>query len=294
MADVYVEANTHRAYEAHSSGISWSAIFAGAIMAWAMTILLLVFASAIGFSAVSPFPGSGVTMTEFHIASGLFTVLIALIASSMGGYITGRLRTRWVGIHTDEVYFRDTAHGLLSWALATVMAASVVALSAGLVAGGAAAGAGAGATSGMSSTLLQSSIAKMPATSTTYSSKLFRAAPTTAMPVASADTSSANTTQNSDADDIFTGSLRSDKEISAEDRTYLAQVISTRTGLTPEQANERIDATYAEARQTAEEARKAAVRATLWLTAALLMGAFAASIAATQGGNLRDRDVPVA
>ncbi len=132
-------ADTHRAYESSISSISWAAIFAGAFTAWAITLVIVTVASAIGFGVISPY-NSSANFTNFHVATGVVTVVTAALASTFGGYMAGRLRTRWVGIHTDEVYFRDTAHGFLSWALATFIGALMIALSATAVAGGAVTG----------------------------------------------------------------------------------------------------------------------------------------------------------
>ena len=98
------------------SGVSWPAVAAGAIVSCALTLVLLVFGLGLGLSVVSPWSGAGVSATTFKIGTGLYLVVIAMLSSSIGGYIAGRLRTRWTGVHSDEVYFRDTAHGFIAWA----------------------------------------------------------------------------------------------------------------------------------------------------------------------------------
>src|SRR6202011_1460583 len=91
-----------------------------------------------GFSVVSPWGNSGVTSTTFSLWAGLYLIVVAMIASSIGGYLAGRLRTKWVGVHTHEVFFRDTAHGFLAWAVAAVISAAVLASAvASLLTGGA-------------------------------------------------------------------------------------------------------------------------------------------------------------
>src|ERR1700677_2383001 len=105
------------------AGVSWAAVAAGAIVTCALTFVLIAFGIGLGLSVVSPWAGSGVSATTFKIGTGLYLVVIAMLSSSIGGYIAGRLRTRWVGVHTDEVYFRDTAHGFVAWALASVLGA---------------------------------------------------------------------------------------------------------------------------------------------------------------------------
>jgi hypothetical protein len=118
-----------------SPAVSWPAIAAGAIAAAAMTLVLLAFGAGMGFSAVSPWGNSGISAGIFQISTALYLMVVALLASALGGYVAGRLRTRWVGVHTHEVFFRDTAHGFLSWALATVIGAGFLAAAATNIAG---------------------------------------------------------------------------------------------------------------------------------------------------------------
>src|SRR3978361_1942475 len=123
------------------SGVSWPAVFAGAIASCAITLVLLALAAGLGLSAVSPWGNSGVSTTTFKIGTGLYFIVMAMISSAIGGYLAGRLRTKWVGVHTDEVYFRDTAHGYLAWAFASVIGAVLLATPATSLIGGAASGA---------------------------------------------------------------------------------------------------------------------------------------------------------
>ena len=110
--------------EARSSGVSWAAVFAGAFVAAALSLILLALGTGIGLSAISPWASMGASGSEIGKGAIGWFILIQLIASSMGGYLAGRLRTKWVNIHTDEVYFRDTAHGFLVWAVSLVMTAA--------------------------------------------------------------------------------------------------------------------------------------------------------------------------
>lgn len=126
------------------AGVSWAAIVAGAVAACAITLLLLAFGTGLGLSMVSPWSGSGVSATTFKITTGLYLIVIAMIASSIGGYLAGRLRSGWAGVHGDEVYFRDTAHGFVAWALASVLGAAVLATPATSILGSATTGAAQG------------------------------------------------------------------------------------------------------------------------------------------------------
>src|SRR6202163_3247106 len=128
------------------AGVSWAAVAAGAIVSCAVTLVVLAFGIGLGLSVVSPWGNSGVSASTFKIGTGLYLVVIAMLSSSIGGYIAGRLRSRWIGVHGDEVYFRDTAHGFIAWALATVIGAALLASPASSLIGGTANGVARGAT----------------------------------------------------------------------------------------------------------------------------------------------------
>ena len=150
--------------EASKSAVSWAAIIAGAVVAAAVSLILLALASGLGLASVSPWPNSGVSLTTFSVMTAIGLIVVQWLASGLGGYVTGRLRTKWAGTHTHEVFFRDTAHGFIMWALSTVLVATLLASAtaslvgagahgAAMVATGAAAGGGAAAAgSGMTDT----------------------------------------------------------------------------------------------------------------------------------------------
>src|SRR6195952_2926059 len=140
MIDTVVITPSADTGEPSVSGVSWGAVAAGAVVSFALTIVLLAFGTGLGLSMVSPWSGSAVSATTFKIGTGLYLVVIAMIASSLGGYIAGRLRSRWIGVHTDEVYFRDTAHGFVTWAFASVLGALLLTAHASSIIGGGAMG----------------------------------------------------------------------------------------------------------------------------------------------------------
>jgi hypothetical protein len=107
--------------EASSSAVSWPAIFAGTFAAVALSIVLTSLGAGLGLTTISAWPNSGASATAFTISAGIGLIVVQWLSSALGGFITGRLRTKWTGIHTHEVFFRDTAHGFLSWALATIV-----------------------------------------------------------------------------------------------------------------------------------------------------------------------------
>ncbi|MBK1717025.1 hypothetical protein CKO27_05040 [Thiocystis violacea] len=117
---------SHEHRQAHASAVSWGAIVAGATAMAALSLILLILGTGLGLSAVSPWVRTGISATTFGVSTILWVTFTQLVASAMGGYLTGRLRTRWVGARADEVYFRDTAHGFLAWAVASLATAALL------------------------------------------------------------------------------------------------------------------------------------------------------------------------
>src|ERR1700722_11433803 len=124
------------------SAVSWGAIAAGAVAAAALTLLLTAFGAGLGLSAISPWRDSGVSASTFKTGTGIYLVIVAGMSSAGGGYLAARLRTKWAGVYTHEVFFRDTAHGFLAWAFATLLSATALSSVTGYLANGAVAGLG--------------------------------------------------------------------------------------------------------------------------------------------------------
>jgi hypothetical protein len=267
------------------SAVSWAAILAGAVIASAVTIILFILGSGIGLSSVSPWQSSGASASTVSKGAVIWLIIVQWVSALFGGYIAGRMRTKWVGIHSDEAFFRDTAHGLAAWAAATLLTAAVAAYA---VTG--AAGTAARAVGGAASTLAQSATqagatAATSDTGSLYLDRLFR----TAQPNAN-DTAA----MRAEAGRIITLSLTSG-QTSDDDRSYLVQAIAARAGISPEDAQKRLDAGIAaakstadKARETAEEARKASAKLAFYTFFSMLIGAFIASAAGSLGGRLRD------
>ena len=114
--------------ESSASGVEWAAIFAGGVAALGVTAILMTLGPGLGLAAVSPWSFKNPTPTTFGTAAAIWLIVTQWLSSAFGGYLTGRLRKKWVGIRSDEVVFRDTAHGLLAWALATLIIAALVTL----------------------------------------------------------------------------------------------------------------------------------------------------------------------
>jgi hypothetical protein len=122
--------------DSHSIGISWAAIFAGAAGAAALSLILVILGFGLGLSSVSPWANSGVSAGAIGVSTIVWLAFTQLAASGVGGYLAGRLRVRWSNVHTDEVYFRDTAHGFLAWAIASLVTAAFLTSAVTAAAGG--------------------------------------------------------------------------------------------------------------------------------------------------------------
>ncbi len=294
--------------------VSWAAIFAGAIAAAALALILLILGMGLGLSAVSPWALNGISAGTFGISAIVWLTVTQLLASGLGGYLAGRLRTKWVSVHNDEVYFRDTAHGFLAWSVAALVTAVMLASATGAivssgvqagaaVAGTAVTGAMQVAASAASSSSDRSSMSPADAGSY-FIDSLFRkeTASTPAGAAASAGSPDGPTTGSAgsaaEVSRIFVNSLRVGM-LPPEDTRYVGQIVAQRTALSQADAEKRVGDTFARmqnklreaessARETADKTRKASAYAALWIFISLLIGAFAASLAATFGGRQRD------
>jgi hypothetical protein len=256
------------------SAVSWASIAAGAVAAAALTLALLALGAGLGLSSVSPWSDSGVSAATFKNAAGVYLVIVAVMSSAIGGYLAARLRTKWIGVHTNEVFFRDTAHGFIAWAFATVLSASVLAAAATHVVGGAATGLGAAA----------GQAAQRVNPSQVYVDRLFR---TDAAATPAAATPGANDAVRSEVTRLWTSSFR-ENDLAPADRAYVARLIASQTGMNQADAEKRLNEVIVEAKAAADRARNGAAKLAFWITASLLFGAFAASLAAVEGGQLRD------
>ncbi|WP_154371673.1 hypothetical protein [Pseudoduganella rivuli] len=316
------------AAEPSYAAVSWSAVAAGAAAAAALSFILLVLGVGLGLSAVSPWSYSAQPLGKATI---LWVSLMELASSAVGGYMAGRLRVRWSGVHGDEVYFRDTAHGLLAWAAATLLVAALMAGAVRAALGGAIdAGAAVAnivpdnATGKVAEVVAETVAPAAPSGGGTPAARQAARTPA-AGDAASADANGpassnfsayyADVLLRSDTvpvPDVTGAALRAelvrllDRQpggLSDEDRQYVARMVAKRTGLEPSDAERRVDDVLARlnqaradaaarAKAAADAARKAGAYSALWMFFALLLGAFAASLAATFGGRQRDLASP--
>ena len=255
----------------------------------------------IGLVSVSPWSNNNVSVTTFGILAAAWFIAVQLFASGVGGYLAGRLRTRWVSVHTDEVYFRDTAHGLIVWGVGAIVTAWLLTSGAASVVSGAAHAGGsaleaAGTAVGAPAAQAAGQAASSEGSSTAYfTDMLFR----TDHPDTSGDPAAARAEVGRIlATDALSG------EMPAADKAYVAQVVAARTGLSQADADKRVsevveqaknakDKAIDTAKAAADAARKTGVYVALWAFISLLIGAFSASFMATVGGRVRD-DLPIA
>ncbi|MGD0493954.1 MAG: hypothetical protein ABSC32_20705 [Steroidobacteraceae bacterium] len=325
-----------RADEARFAGrsaASWPAIFAGAAVAVSSSLVLLALGSGFGFASISPWPGRGVSATTFTVTSAIWLIVTQWISAALGGYIAGRLRTKWVGTHTHEVFFRDTAHGFVTWSVATLFVAAVLTGSVSSLVGGGAhalgslASAGApgpgapgpgpmaGPGMGPGAGMMPGGLPAGPPAALTYDiDKLFRPGPGSAsLPTAGAATGAApQAPPGGEAGAPGPGNLDIDSdprveavyiafhamasgEVPAADRAYLAARVAEETGISPADAQTRVDTFLSDtqaaadrAKAAADAARKGAAEASIYLALSMLVGAFIASVSAALGGRLRD------
>ena len=283
-----------------ASAISWGAIVAGATAAAVLTLILLLFGLGLGLSSISPWAFGGVNLSNIGISAILWLSFTQVVAYGMGGYLAGRLRTRWITAHSDEVYFRDTAHGFLSWAVATLATAILLTSVIGSIIG----------TGVKSATVMTSELSNRaeiknsnnlipnPITDQIdYSTSSLLRKNNNGSTVSETNIDVANNAKSEIAI-IFMNAIRNG-DMSTSDIAYASQLVSERTGLSELEAKKRVNNTFSKlqtklrsaeqfATKAAESARKTSAYAALWLFVSLLMGAFVASYAATCGGRNRD------
>ena len=255
--------------EAYSSAVSWAAVIAGAFVVAALSLILLALGAGMGLSSISPWSTEGVSASTAGKGAIAWMILVQIIAAAMGGYLAGRLRTKWVAVHSHEVYFRDTAHGFLVWSVGLVITAAFLTSAAtSMVAGSP--GTGAVAMSARSGRGEPQGY---------FADSLFRSDRLGA--------DRADASLRAEAGLILARGLR-EGDVSAPDREYLGRLVAARTGLNEAEAQRRVSEVLAQDRAAADEARRAAAHFLYWTFLALLIGAFCASFAATIGGRQRD------
>lgn len=275
---------------ASTSAVSWGAVLAGAAAAAALSLILLLLGVGLGLAAASPWANDGASAATLGVAGIVWLAFTQLAASGLGGYLAGRLRVRWRDTDADEVHFRDTAHGLLSWAVATLFTAAVLSASVGAIAGigvkGAAVAAGtaatgaaavtaaagatdeSGAKGGASGATARTSLgsgdfgyyvdtllrpaALTPASTTTPSTAPAGANPATLRAWPDASMVHADEQSSAALNRLLVRAVRDGGTLSPEDTRAAAQLVAQRTGLSQAEAERRVTETLQRARAEAQ------------------------------------------
>ena len=288
-----------------TSFVEWGAVLAGAFLAAAISFVLLTFGAAIGLSATSPWPGSGVSAKVVASIAVFWAMAQQIGAFMVGGYVAGRMRSRW---HEsgDEADFRDGLHGGLVWAVGVVIGAALFLSAAGSVvktgaevAGGAAAVAGASSSDPMDAILdtmvRPATTAQAPAGTGGAPGSAAGAAPSGPPAGGPGSTPRARAATGDDTRAEMSRVLASavaNGSLTSENRAYLAQLVAQRAGISQQEAERRIDQAFTAARAAADKARKAAVLTGFVTAASLVISLGAAWWAAMRGGNHRDNSIP--
>ena len=269
--------------ESPISAISWAAIIGGAFATAALSLILLALGSGFGLASVSPWPHSGASVATFTAMTAIWLIIVQWLSSGLGGYLTGRLRTKWVGVHTHEVFFRDTANGFLAWAVAAVIGAAVLASAVSSLLSGGAQVAGTTA-SGAAESASQAAVQENPFAY--YVDSLFRSD--------HPDANASDQEVRAETTRILTTGIRNG-DVPAGDKIYLAQLVATRTGVSQADAEKRVGdviakvkAAETKARQIADATRKAGAYLSIFTGVTMLIGAFIAAASAALGGRHRD------
>jgi len=273
--------------ESPTSAVAWAAIIGGAFAAAALSLILLALGAGIGLSSTSPWAGSGSSLTSFTVGAAVWLIIVQWLSSGLGGYLTGRLRTKWVGMHTDEVFFRDTVHGFLAWAVASVITAAFLASATSSIIGGTARVAGgvvSAAVGGASQGAAQQA-GSGGGLSGYYVDALYRSDhPSTNAADVTAETGR-----------ILARAVANRGTVPDADKAYLSQLVAARTGLSKADADKRVSdvlaqeqAAEAKVLQVADETRKAGAKLSFYIFFSMLVGAFIASVAGALGGRRRD------
>ncbi len=307
------------------SGLSWGSIIGGALATIAISLILVTLAAGLGLTSFSVYAGNNAKAATYGISAALSLLVIQWLSAGFGGYLAGRTRARWNALHTHESGFRDTAHGFLSWALATVLTLGLLAFAGGTALSGAlhgattigAAGAAGAAAHGPGP--LGDHMMGGPGSDpmAIFTDRLFRIEqPMPAASTGTATTGTATTTSEvgavpanitvratpdmrAEAGRIFATQF-SDGAIADADKAYLAQEVAQVTGLPPAEGQKRVaDVSAAitdaqnKAKAAAEAARKAAATGAFFTAFSLLIGAFIGAVAGAVGGHRRELNAAV-
>jgi hypothetical protein len=275
---------------AGASFVEWSAVFAGAVLAAALSFVFLTFGTAIGLSFTSPWPNSGAS-AKFIAAVAILWVMIQQIGAFMaGGYVAGRLRSRWHETTEHEIEFRDGVHGALVWAVGLVIGAAMLMATAGAAARVGVEMAGKSAATASSTDAMDGVLDSMLRPANVAQAQ--GTPPPAGAPATRPQPGAANVdAPRAEIGRIMARSL-ANGSMTPQDRAYLAQIVAQRTGVPQPEAEKRISEALNTAREAADKTRRAALLAGFVTAAGLVVSFGAAWWAAMKGGQHRDNSVP--
>jgi hypothetical protein len=283
--------------------VEWGPIIIGTLGALAIMVVLMTFGAALGLSVVSPQPYAGISAKGLAVLAGLYAALVHVASFGAGGYLAGRMRTPWATDNLVERHFRDGGHGFAVWALGVVVGALVVtsgisgAIKTAVGATTAVAAAGtAGAAANPTAGAALQQVSMQPADYAV--DRLLAPGPA----AVAAGAGGAMPAPGSSRADLAAPIARTfaanmqNPQLDARDRTYLASLVSQRTGMQQVDAEKRVDEAFAElkaaeqkARDAADKARKATLIAAFVAAATLAIGCAAACAGAALGAEHRDQ-----
>jgi hypothetical protein len=316
---VAVMTSPQGAWGAAWSGVSWSAVIAGALTAIAVSFIVISLGSGIGMELVSPYSySSSPSASTMTVIGAVWLVFAQAVGFATGGYVAGRIRRSPAALHTDEVKFRDGANGLVVWAIGVVITFFVLVTVVGKI--GSATGSAA-ASIGSTAVGIAGTTSQSPSVDY-FSDTLLRPNPQNAGNGANAGAAGGAAAATPPSGNEGNGNAASQPNgqgsqssgqgargqqaqvnrilvtalspsgLSNDDRTYLAQVVAAQTGVSQDEAQRRVDSVIAQmkqdATQAAETARKAAAYVSFWTFMSLLFGAVCATLGGILGGDLRD------
>jgi hypothetical protein len=289
LSEGIVETDSTVRARVSQGSMSWAAILAGAVAAAALSLILLSLGLGLGLSSISPWSYQGASSSKIATGTIIWLLVTSLCASGLGGYIAGRMRNLWNDVDEAETHFRDTVHGFLAWAVATLIGAAILSSAAASIVG-TAVKTGAGAATVATAAGTSSVAAAADPSASYFIDMMFRGAK-------SNDAGGEINGAQRQARTIVANSISGD--MSAGDRAYLTQLVTSQTGLPQPEAEVRVnqivtaeklamEAAAAKAKEVAETTRKVTAYTALWVFISLLVGAFYSSLAATWGGRQRD------
>lgn len=277
--------------------ISWRAIFAGAIAATGISLVLMLLGTGLGLAFSGPDPNDSQTVFSFTNKVIIWLIVMQWIASGLGGYIAGRLRTKWTNIDSDETFFRDTTSGLVTWCVATLLtAAFIVTTTAATVSSG---GRMALMATQMHKYRSQPENGGMPMRLAPFldyqTDMLFRSVPSQPLgEEAEVPVRPYAGDARREASAILMNSMKTGA-LSENDRNYLASLIAMHANISQEDAMNRVNAAAqkvtgmkAEIKAMADKARRMSSTFSLLTALSMFLGAFIAAVTAVIGGRERD------